>query len=162
MKRLQQMAQAPSARVLPPFAPPKPTLATGLQTAFQVCDEVFSTEKYKAGMRKAFFERCQFHAGDPLPHCQSWLRFSAKRLGCLKLAFGMFQDSLSLGELASELEVETPEEDDPAMADEAGGMSSSDEEEVEEGQRPLICLGLFAKREMHELCLFRLHLCALE
>ena len=127
VKRLQQLAQAPSVRVLPPFAPPKPTLATGMQTASKVCDEVFSTEKYKAGMRKAFYERCQFHDGDPLPHCRIWLRFSTKRLGCLKPSNA---DSLSLGELTSELDVVPAEEEDPVMADKDGGMSSEDEEEV--------------------------------
>ena len=81
VKRLQAMAMAPSVRVLPAFLPPKPTLASGLQTAYKVCDEVFSTEKYKAGMRKSFYQRCQFHDQDPLAHCQDLASFLNKAVG---------------------------------------------------------------------------------
>ena len=94
VKRLQQMTLAPAVRALPPFDPPKPTLASGLQTAFQVCTEVFSSERYRSGMRNAFYQRSQFHDQDPIVHARIWLRYSAKRMGVLKPTEGA---AISLG-----------------------------------------------------------------
>ena len=115
LKRLQQMTLAADVRVLPEFDPPKPTLGSGLRTAFKVCDELFPTERYKSGMRNAFFQRCQFHDQDAIVHARLWLRYSSKRTGILKPS----EVGVSLGELASDLDVEVPVEED---VDE--GMSS--------------------------------------
>ena len=130
LKRLQQMTLAPAVRVFPPFAPPKPTLASGMQTAFQVCTEVFSTERYQSGMRNAFYQRSQFHDQDPIVHCRIWLRYSAKRMGVLKPTESA---AVSLGELASDLDVELPVDEDvpSASAEEAGAVSSEDEEQFD-------------------------------
>ena len=122
MKRLQQLTLTPTERVMPPFDPPKPTLASGLQTAFKVCDELFATERYQAGMRNAFYLRCQFHDQDPMVHSRIWLRYSAKRMGVMKLT-AESGAGLSLGQLASDLDVDVPTEED---VDE--GMSSEDED----------------------------------
>ena len=129
LKRLQQLTLAPSVRILPPFDPPKPTLASGMQTAFTVCDEVFATERYQAGMRNAFYQRSQFHDQDPIEHARIWLRYSEKRMGVLKPS--IHANEVSLGDLASDLDVDSPEDEDvpSASAEEAGGMSSEDEGE---------------------------------
>ena len=69
-------------------------------------------------MRNAFFQRCQFHDQDAIVHARIWLRYSSKRTGVLKPS----EVGVSLGELASDLDVEVPAEED---VDE--GMSSEDE-----------------------------------
>ena len=46
--------------------------------------KLFATERYQAGMRNAFYQRCQFHDQDPIVHARIWLRYSAKRMGVLK------------------------------------------------------------------------------
>jgi hypothetical protein len=121
VKRLQQLTLTPTERVMPPFDPPKPTLASGMQTAFKVCDELFATERYQAGMRNAFYLRCQFHDQDPIVHARIWLRYAAKRMGAMKPTVEGGA-GVSLGQLASDLDVVEPIEED---VDE--GMSSEDE-----------------------------------
>ena len=119
LKRLQQLTVDAAVRVFPLFDPPKPTMASGMQTAFTVCDEVFATEKYASGMRNAFYQRCQFHDQDPVVHARIWLRYSAKRMGVLKPTM---ESGVSLGELTADMDVEVPTEED---VDE--GMPSEDE-----------------------------------
>ena len=101
-----------------------------MQTAFQVCTEVFSTERYQSCMRNAFYQRSQFHDQDPIVHARIWLRYSAKRMGVLKPTESA---AISLGELTSDLDVESPADEDvpEASAEEAGAVSSEDEEQFD-------------------------------
>ena len=49
IKRLEELTKPEEERNLPPFAPPKPTLATGLATMLKVLRTNLATPKYKAG-----------------------------------------------------------------------------------------------------------------
>ena len=102
LKRLQQMTLAADVRVFPAFDPPKPTLASGMQTAFKVCDEVFPTERYQSGMRNAFFQRCQFHDQDAIVHARHLASLLSETHGCpealrkLELALGSWHQTWML------------------------------------------------------------------
>ena len=52
--RLQEMAKEPSARDLPPFAPPKPDIVAGLLNSFEVERQLFNTESFRAAVRRTF------------------------------------------------------------------------------------------------------------
>jgi hypothetical protein len=55
--RMDAQALRPHAeREYPPFAPPKPTLASGLRTLRNACSVALVTPKFKAGMERAFIK----------------------------------------------------------------------------------------------------------
>eukprot|EP00966_Prymnesium_polylepis_P017827 410827-Prymnesium_polylepis.4 len=77
------MALPQATRNFPPFAPPKPSLASALLTALKAGDEIFKDEKYQTGMRRAFFHRSHEYS-DP-EGFGIWLRYTANRIGKLSL-----------------------------------------------------------------------------
>jgi hypothetical protein len=53
INRLEELTKPEAERNLPPFAPPKPTLATGLTTMLNVLRTNLTTARYKAGTHTA-------------------------------------------------------------------------------------------------------------
>ena len=121
VKRLQQMALPEAQRVLPKFEPPKPTLANALLTAMKAAAEVFGEEKFKAGMRRAFIQRSQFH------DMGIWFKYSNNRMGKIKVAVPIPTDAVALADVVSPLDVE----DIPALEEE-GADEESDSESDED------------------------------
>ena len=62
--RLQDEALPIDQRVYPPFAPPKPTLRTGLQSLISTLATTLSTPKFEQSMARAFVEACQAPKAD--------------------------------------------------------------------------------------------------
>ena len=127
MKRLQ--AEAVNGE-LPPFRPPKPTLADGLLTALRVCDEVFTSKLFQAGMQRAFVSVGLSPQADG-----SFKEYSAHRKGKVYSLPNSTLESVtssSLSEIASEVLVETRGEI-LAEAEEEGeaDVESSDEDEMD-------------------------------
>jgi hypothetical protein len=123
VKRLQQMALPEAQRVLPKFEPPKPTLANALLTAMKAAAEVFGEEKFKAGMRRAFIQRSQFH------DMGIWFKYSNNRMGKIKVAQPIPANTVALADVVTPVEVEpTVEPTVEEAKDESDSESGEDED----------------------------------
>ena len=58
-KRLQELVKPIAERALPPFDPPKPTLATGLLQSFEVERELFAKDSFKQAIKSTFVQAGQ-------------------------------------------------------------------------------------------------------
>ena len=63
-KRLQELVKPIAERALPPFDPPKPTLATGLLQSFKVERELFAKDSFKQAIKSTFVQAGQAAQAD--------------------------------------------------------------------------------------------------
>jgi len=79
IKRLHELAKPVDQRVLPPFDPPKPTVAEGLLTGLKVEAEVFTKKEFKLALKKCFV-----NAGQAPQQDGSFIKYTGKsKMGSL-------------------------------------------------------------------------------
>ena len=113
--RLQEMAKPEAERELPPFDPPKPTLADGLLQSFEVERELFSKASFKQAIKQTFIKAGQAAQADG-----SFLEYKTHdrpSIDKLLLNEGKVEAS-SLAALVSNVDAITYEEDEEPETDE--------------------------------------------
>ena len=131
--KIKRLAAAANKTTLPPFQPPKPKLADGIAALLDCCSSSLATPEFKAGMKRTFVK-----VGLLKDKSSNAYRVykSHKKLGLVDLLpstegavwneLGRDEEATSFGEIAAEVVVGLPRDEDVREEDEDGEGEEGD------------------------------------